>query len=76
MNFMTAPAALKEHEKIKLFRDADNDYNHDYAVTATQKAIQKAFGITSEKVHKQTRRSASILQRLGLKHSVKIPKMT
>ena len=44
-NYMTVPAAIKELEKIELLKGADNEYNLDYAVTATQKAILKASGI-------------------------------
>jgi transposase len=44
-NFMTVPAALKELEKIEMIRQPDNRYRLDHAVTKTQKAILKAFGI-------------------------------
>ena len=61
---MTVPAALKELEKIELLKGADNGYNLDYAVTATQKAILKAFGITSDNVHKMAREISSDLSRI------------
>ena len=38
-NYMTVPAAIKELEKIEILKGADGEYNLDYAVTATQKAI-------------------------------------
>ena len=66
---MTVPAALKELEKIELLRGADNDYNLDYAVTATQKAILKAFDITSDNVHKQARGISSDLARIRFEAS-------
>lgn len=69
LNFMTVPAALKELEKIELLRGADNDYNLDYAVTATQKAILKAFDITSDNVHKQARGISSDLARIRFEAS-------
>ena len=65
-NYMTVPAALKELEKIELLKGADNEYNLDYAITATQKAILKAFDITSDNVHKQARVISSDLARIEL----------
>lgn len=65
-NYMTVPAALKELEKIELLKGADNEYNLDYAVTATQKAILKAFNITSENVHRQAREISSDLTRIEI----------
>lgn len=46
-NFMTVPAAIKELNKIELIKTLDGVYRLDHAITATQKAILKAFGITS-----------------------------
>lgn len=65
-NYMTVPAAIKELEKIELLKGADGEYNLDYAVTATQKAILKAFGITAENVHKQAREISSDLARIKI----------
>ncbi len=65
-NYMTVPAALKELEKIELLKGADNEYNLDYAITATQKAILKAFDISSENVHRQARAISSDLARVEL----------
>lgn len=44
-NYMTVPAAIRELEKIEMVRLTDNKYRLDHAVTATQKAILKAFGM-------------------------------
>lgn len=49
-NFMTVPAAIKELEKIELTRQTDNIYRLDHAVTATQKKILKAFGMTEKNI--------------------------
>jgi len=65
-NYMTVPAAIKELEKIELLKGADNEYNLDYAVTATQKAILKAFGMTAENIHKQVRTISSDLARVQI----------
>ena len=65
-NFMTVPAAIKELEKIEMLKGADNEYNLDYAITATQKAILKAFDITSDNIHKQARAISSDLARVEI----------
>ena len=44
-NYMTVPAAIRELEKIEMVHLTDNKYRLDYAVTATQKTILKAFGM-------------------------------
>jgi transposase len=44
-NYMTVPAAIKELEKIEMIKLLDHRYRLDHAVTATQKAILKAFGM-------------------------------
>jgi hypothetical protein len=44
-NYMTVPATIRELEKIEIVRMLDKKYRIDYAVTATQKAILKAFGM-------------------------------
>lgn len=49
-NFMTVPAALKELEKIEMIRQSDGNYRLDHAVTATQKEILKAFGMTERNI--------------------------
>ena len=45
-NYMTVPAAIKELEKIEMSRQSDGVYRLDHAVTATQKVILTALGIT------------------------------
>lgn len=49
-NFMTVPAAIKELNKIELIRTPDGIYRMDHAITATQKTILKAFGLTAQDV--------------------------
>ena len=61
---MTVPAALKELEKIEMIKGADNIYRLDHAVTATQKAILKAFNITAANVQKQADAIAADLERI------------
>lgn len=63
-NYMTVPAALKELEKIEMLKGADNEYRLDYAVTATQKAILKAFGMTAANIQKQANAISSDLARI------------
>lgn len=52
-NYMTVPAAIRELEKIELIRQSDRRYRMDHAVTATQKEILKAFGMTASSVRIQ-----------------------
>ena len=52
-NFMTVPAAIRELEKIELIRQPDGEYRMDYAVTATQKEILKAFGMSASDIRRQ-----------------------
>lgn len=52
-NYMTVPAALKELEKIEMIKSPDGEYRLNYAVCATQKAILKAFGMTSDNIKKK-----------------------
>ena len=63
-NYMTVPAALRELEKIEMLKGADNEYRLSYAVTATQKAILKAFGMTAGSVQKQANEISSDLFRI------------
>lgn len=65
-NYMTVPAAIKELEKIEMLKGGDNEYRLDYAVTATQKAILKAFGMTAANVQKQANAISSDLARLEI----------
>ena len=52
-NYMTVPAAVRELEKIELIRQSDREYRMDYAVTATQKEILKAFNMTAANIRTQ-----------------------
>ena len=65
-NYMTVPAAIKELEKIEILKGADGEYYLDYAITATQKTILKAFDMTSDSVHRQVRELASDLKRIEM----------
>ena len=49
-NYMNVPAAIRELEKIEMVRQLDGVYRLDHAVTATQKTILKAFGISAESI--------------------------
>jgi len=65
-NYMTVPAALKELEKIEMLKGADNEYLLDYAVTATQKTILKAFDMTAEDIHRQAKGISTELARIEM----------
>ena len=52
-NYMTVPAAIRELERIESVRHIDHEYSMDYAVTATQKSILKAFDLAETNVRKQ-----------------------
>ena len=45
--------AIHELEKIEIVRHIDREYSMDYAVTATQKSILKAFDLAEPNVRKQ-----------------------
>ena len=49
-NYMSVPAAIRELDKIEMSRGLDGKYRLDHAVTATQKTILDAFGLTDESV--------------------------
>ena len=49
-NYMTVPAAIRELEKIEMVRQLDDVYRLDHAVTAKQKTILEAFGISAEHI--------------------------
>ena len=65
-NYMTVPAALKELEKIEILKGGDNEYRLDYAVTATQKTILRAFGLTATNIQKQANEISSDLARIEI----------
>lgn len=52
-NYMTVPAAIRELEKIEIVRQSNKNYCLDHAVTATQKEILKAFGMTAANITTQ-----------------------
>ncbi len=49
-DYTTVPAAIRELEKIELTRQTDNIYRLDHAVTAVQKKILRAFGLTEKNI--------------------------
>ena len=55
---------LRELEKIEILKGADNEYRLDHAVTARQKEILKAFGLTASNVQKQAAAISSDLARI------------
>ena len=60
-NYLTVPAAIKELEKIELVRQSDGRYRLDHAVTATQKVILNAVGITPSTIpHKAQKLSQEL----------------
>jgi len=60
-NYMTVPAALRELEKIEMVRLLDGRYRVDHAVTKTQKAILKAFGLDAAYVKQKANEIADEL---------------
>ena len=60
-NYMTVPAAIRELEKIEMVRQKDGVYRMDHAVTATQKAILRAFDIDAEYVRREAGKLSKIL---------------
>lgn len=49
-NYMTVPSAIRELDKIEMARGLDGIYRLDHAVTAKQKTILKALGLTEANV--------------------------
>ena len=65
---MTVPAALERLDKIEMIRQSDGNYRLDHAVTATQKEILKAFGMTEREIREQAIRineSLNLLKNYG-----------
>ena len=60
-NDMTVPAAIRELEKIEMVRQTDGIYRMDHAVTATQKAILRAFDIDADYVRREAGKLSEIL---------------
>lgn len=65
-NYMTVPAALRELEKIEMIRQTDGNYRMDHAVTATQKEILSAFGMTERSVREQAVGINKMIQEAGI----------
>ncbi len=62
-NYMTVPAAIRELEKIEMVRQTDNIYRLDHAVTATQKAILRAFDLNESHVMNRATEISNSLQK-------------
>lgn len=60
-NFMTVPAALNELGKIELVRINQRHYQLDHAVTKTQNAILRAFGMSRETIMTDAAKIAATL---------------
>ena len=65
-NFMTVPAALRELDKIEMVRGGDNEYRLDHAVTATQKKILNAFGMTAQDIKRKAAELSTELARIEI----------
>ena len=63
-NYMTVPAAVKELEKINIIRGMDGRYRLDHAITKTQNAILKAFGLSSTHIKTYVRELSDALAKL------------
>ncbi|MFA6728277.1 MAG: transposase [Prevotella sp.] len=61
-NYMNVPAALKELEKIEMIRQNDGEYRLDHAVTATQKAVLKAFDMDASYIQKEASKIRELLK--------------
>lgn len=62
VNYMTVPAAIRELDKIEMSRHLDGIYRLDHAVTATQKTILNAFGMTDANVRYRAKEISQILE--------------
>lgn len=67
-NYMTVPAAIKELEKIEMTRQTDNVYRLDHAVTAKQKKILKAFGMSEGSITYRAREISNTLRETSLQN--------
>ena len=63
-NYLTVPKAIRELEKIEMVRRNSGVYRLDHAVTATQKTILDAFGMTADNIHRQARGISTDLARI------------
>lgn len=70
-NFLTVPAALRELEKIEMIKMWNNDYCFNYAITATQRKILKAFDLTPANIKEQAKLLAAELKNIDEKETKK-----
>lgn len=63
---MTVPAAIKELEKIEMTRQTANIYRLDHVVTAKQKKILKAFGMSEGSINYRAGEISNTLRKAGL----------
>jgi len=61
-NYMSVPAAIRELDKIEMARQLDGVYRLDHAITATQKTILKAFGLTDANVRYRAQEISKVLE--------------
>lgn len=61
-NYMSVTAAIRELEKIEVIKGVKGDYRQSYALTATQKTILRAFGITEADIRKMVQEINSELE--------------
>lgn len=61
-NYMTVPAAIRELDKIEMARQLDGVYRLDHAITATQKTILKAFGLTDANIKYRAQEISRLLE--------------
>jgi len=61
-NFLTVPAALRELEKIEMIKLWNKEYCFNYAITATQRKILKAFDLTPANIRDQAKLLAAELK--------------
>ncbi len=69
-NYMSVPAAIKELEKIEMTRQTDNVYRLDHAVTAKQKEILKAFGMSESSITYRAGEISNILKNASFQNEV------
>ena len=61
-NYMTVPAAIRELDKIEMSRQLDGVYRFDHAITAKQKTILGAFGLTDANVKYRAQEISKMLE--------------
>ena len=61
-NYLTVPAAIKELEKIEMVRQSDGKYRLDHAVTAVQKVILNAVGISPSMIPNKAQKLSQELE--------------